>query len=156
MISAALKYALAVVVILLPFWFFKGRTHVTIDSSDSSMQTSGYSEGTYGLDSTPLRSKDLKQGDVIAYRPPKEPDHWRVGRVLAVEGARVEVGAKGAKVNGTVVRENIDLGNWSFPEIKIPRGCVFVLADMPRLGLDSMQLGPIPFSHVAGRLKEPR
>jgi signal peptidase I len=136
-----------------PFWLMKAGNRVAVDASDTSMAVSGFPEGGYYIDSSPTRIDQYKPGDVIAYHPPREYDKPRVGRILALEGARVQVNEKGAWVNGQLERPQADVGNLRVAEFRVPEGCFFVLADSSVSGMDSVRCGPIPLNNVMGRLK---
>jgi signal peptidase I len=147
------RVVLAAALLFAPFWLMKSGNRVAIDAGDASMASSGYPEGGYFIDSTLTRLDQYKPGDVIAYHPPREYDKTRVARILALEGARVQVNEKGAFVNGQLERPQVDVGSLRVPEFRIPEGCVFVLADSSVTGLDSVRCGPVPLNNILGRLK---
>jgi signal peptidase I len=137
----------------------------TVDANDASMAPSGFGAGGHRVRRDVNNASGFKGGeggDVIAYWVPTKPDTHRVAHVLAVEGDRVEIERKNpsepksavqVKVNGQLTLYKIDATDWRFPEIRVPRGCVFVLADTPSQAQDSMTVGPIPFYCIMGKVK---
>jgi signal peptidase I len=95
----------------------------------------------------------VQQGMFVVYKRPGDGDR-HAGRVVAVEGQRVEVQEKHVLVDGA----NYDIKGTSktnvaeTPEVLVPRHCVFVLCDeRARVGsaeTDSRTLGPIPLEAV--------
>lgn len=161
MVRSIIGYVAIVAVIIGAFVLFK-RTKPGakgyIEQTDKSVR-SDFLGKSFTL--TPVASmSELAQGDFVAYHVPEEKrgdiklDH-RVARVLAREGEIVEgrYGDGGVKVDNKPVAADlkIDHKDWYVAPIKVPRGCVFVLADNPQFGMDSMQLGPVPLTSVMGK-----
>ena len=164
-IRSAIIYLLVVALIIGFFKLLKMHERVTLEPNDHYMDELEYSSGNYRIKTGQMKAEDYKAGDagdVVAYWVPGKPDTSRVARVLALPGERVEIERKNpadsksltvVKVNGTpLLRFKIDHSEWRFPEIVVPRGCLFLLADKPSLGEDSMQVGPVPYFCVRGRV----
>lgn len=165
LIRSAVIYALVVALLIGVFKLLKMHERITIDPNDQSMDAQEYPNGGYRIKAGPPRAEEYKAGetcDVVAYWIPGSPDTDRVARVLALPGEKVEMERKTpgdqkspvvVKVNGKpVLRFNIDNMAWRFPEIVVPRGCLFLLADKPSVGQDSMKAGPVPYYCIRGKL----
>ncbi|MFH0939580.1 MAG: signal peptidase I [Planctomycetota bacterium] len=139
------------VILAIGFKFYKNSSQAVIDQADRSMQIT-YPYGSYKQDTSLVKTSDLKQGDVVSYWLTNAPSIYRVARVTALEGDRIEIANGVVKVNGVVSLYKVDQPDRHFPEVKVPRGCVFLLADASSVGIDSLQIGPVPFFQIIGRL----
>lgn len=152
LIRNIIMYAVIMAVIIACFKFLKLHNKVNIDSNDHSMDPV-YTYGDYKLDATILKVSDLHTNDVVAYWVPGT-SKLRVAKVMALEGQKIEAN-KSIKVDGQPTAQPIGRGDWGFPETKVPRGCVFVMAASPSQAEDSMTVGAIPFLSIKGRLPPP-
>ncbi len=152
-IHSTLKVMFVCAIIVLCFWLFKHRTRATIETGDKSMDATNFPEGGYGVDTSIASITDLKSGDFVAFRTPSDNVPMRIARIIGIEGNRVEVSTKAVLVNGAPVVGKINTGTWTMPETKVPRGCAYLLVDDTFMGLDSRQLGPIPFVSIVGTVK---
>ena len=159
LIRSIIGYALTIALIIGGFKLYKAQDKAYIDPNDHSMKPDEYSTGSHSLNTSPLSIEDYKQGDVVAFKLFVKPDEHRVARVVALEGQRVEVVNKQVKVDGKTTAFKVDIGDWAFPEIRVPRGCVFLISDVtsfwsttdPGIG-DSMRIGPVPYFNLLGKL----
>jgi signal peptidase I len=151
LIQSVVIYALAIALIVGGFRLYKNSGQVTIDSGDRSMAPS-YPPGTYKIDSSLAKLSDLKYGDVVAYWLSSKPSVYRVGRIVALEGDRVDAAEGAVKINGAASGRKLDRLDVSIAELRIPRGCLFVLAEASSAGTDSVALGPVPFAQILGKL----
>ncbi len=156
MFHEVIKIAVVFGIVLLCFWLFKHRTRTSIEPGDKSMDVSGFPEGGYSVDTSASALSGLKSGAFVAYRNPKEPARVNIARVIGVEGARIEVTLKEVLVNGAPINKRIETNTWTIPETLVPRGCAYLLADDPLLGMDSKQVGPVPFSYILGTVTPSR
>ncbi len=131
----------------------KYATIVVIDSDDQSMDSYEYPPRRYSCDTTLLKANDLRANDVVAYWLPNDPEKYRVARVVAVEGQSVEADGKNLIVDGVSRALRDDRHNLRQAQIRIPRGCVFLMTDKNSTVADSLQLGPLPFYQVIGKLR---
>ncbi len=152
LIRSAIIYAAVIGLLVGGFKLYKNSTTVEIDPTDRSMSSILYPYGTYKVDTTLKRIEQLKPENVVAYWVTDQPQKARVARVLAIAGQRIAVEQGAIKVDGQDSKFTVDNKNWSFPEIRVPRGCAYVLHDVPSYGRDSVQLGPLPFSQIVGKL----
>ncbi|MGD0091961.1 MAG: S26 family signal peptidase [Planctomycetota bacterium] len=165
-IRAVLLYAVAILLIVGVFKLLKLYERVPIDANDHSMEPIEYPPGrSFGLTTSALKAEDYKggdNGDVVAYFVPGKTELQRVARVLALPGEKVTIERlKPAdptspvlvKVNGVPTnRFKPDQPEWHFPEIMVPRGCLFLMSDKPSEGEDSLKVGPVPFYCIRGKL----
>jgi signal peptidase I len=165
MIRSVLIYVVAIALIIGVFKLLKMYERVVIDTNDHSMEMIEYPCGTYRLSTAALKAEDYKagdNGDVVAYFVPGKPDTQRVARVVALPGDKLTIERVKAsdptspllvKVNGKPSnRFKPDFPEWHFPEIVVPRGCLFLMADKPSEGDDSLRVGPVPFYCIRGKL----
>jgi signal peptidase I len=152
LIRSAIGYALVVAIIVGVAKLYKSQSKVVIDPNDHSMRPEEYPYGSYGLNTHVLKATDYNVGDVVAYYVP-EKNTERVGRVVAREGQLVEAeNGKNARVDGQTTNFKLDHKDMSIPEVRVPRGCLFIMHDKPSQGEDSVQVGPIPYYSIKGKL----
>jgi len=158
-IRSAIGYAITIGLIVGGFYFYKIQLKATIDPNDQSMRPEEYPYGNYAVNNKGISIADYKAGDVVAFYLSAKPDQHRVGRVVAVEGQRVEVSMpnKLVKVDGKATTYKLENADMYFPEWRVPRGCVFVLSDKPAVwteaGIgDSTKVGPVPYYNLLGKL----
>jgi len=164
-IRSAIIYLLVVALVIGFFKLLKMHERVTLEPNDHYMDETEYPNGGYRIKTGQMKAEDYKAGDagdVVAYWVPGRPDTSRIARVLALPGERVEIERKNpadpksqtvVKVNGKPsLRFKIDQTEWRFPEIVVPRGCLFLLTDRPSQAEDSMTVGPVPYFCVRGRV----
>ena len=126
----------------------------------------------YGPGSTmggllPLR--DIKRGDIIVFRYPKQPDTDFVKRVIGLPGDTVQVRDKVVSVNGTPLTEPYTLhddpqiyplqpalpepyrSRDQFGPFKVPEGQYFAMGDNRDRSSDSRYWGTVPRTMIKGR-----
>jgi len=156
LIHSLVKVLVVCVIIVACFWFFKNRTRASIEQGDKSMSVTSFPEGSYTVNTAITSLSALKTGDYVAYRIPTDASNLHIARVIGIEGNRVEVTPKEVRVNGAPYDLRFPTTTWTIPETKVPRGCAFLLTDDPTAGVDSKQLGPIPFAAIAGTIQPAR
>ena len=154
-VSIMLRVLLVAGIVLAGFWLYKHSTRVTIELDDHSMDPVSFPEGGYTVNTQHQRISSLKSGDVVAYRNPRDTAKLRVARVIGIEGNRIEINKKDVLVDGKPFARRIATGDWIVPEFKVPRGCLYLLADNPFIAndSDSKALGPVPYAYVLGTVK---
>ena len=155
-ISAVVKFVVISVIVLGCFWLFKHRTRASIEQGDKSMDTTAFPEGGYSVDTSIETVAGIRSGNYVAYRLPKDPATTRIARVIGVEGNRIELTATEVRVNDAALTKRTEANGWTIPETLVPRGCVYVLADDTFSGVDSRQIGPVPFTYIVGTVKPSR
>jgi signal peptidase I len=146
-------YVVIMAMICAGTYLYKHRTKVEFEQTDMSMNRSFTPGASYPVDISPCSIKQIQRNDVVAYWLPDDPDKNRVARVVAIEGDQIKCDAEGFHFNGTKTAYKFDnRPDWRFPELRVPRGCLFLLADQSDMARDSMQLGPVPFYQVIGKV----
>jgi len=152
-IQLVIRAVVVSAIVLLCCYLWKHKTRASIEYTDKSMDATVFPEGGYSVNTAIFKVSDVKPGDFVAYKIPKDPATVRIGRVIGTEGMRVEVTPKEVKANGIPLTKKIENGTWTMPEIKVPRGCLYILADNTTVSIDSKLMGPIPFHFVLGTVK---
>jgi hypothetical protein len=159
-VRSIIVFVLTMGMIVGGFKLFKSQhSKVVLDPSDYSMNADVLAPGKYSIDLKVSSISDLKAGDTVAYYLPGRPSEYRFGHIAALEGERIEVSPAAVKVGGKTTSYKVEKAEWTFPEMVVPRGCVFIIADKstawandpPEVG-DSMKIGPVPFYAIAGKV----
>jgi signal peptidase I len=91
-------------------------------------------------------------GDIIVFRPPRNPTQEYIKRVIGLPGDTVEVKDGNVYVNGIQLHEPYIAeapayqANWI-----VPQGALFVLGDNRNNSSDSHSWGPVPLADVIGK-----
>lgn len=110
-------------------------------------------------DKRPSRRAELKRGDIIVFRYPKNPERDFVKRLIAFGGETVEIIEGDVYVNGQPVTEPRIKGNFyynqgSFGErgrqVEVPPGYFYVLGDNSQASHDSRMWGFVPEENLVG------
>ncbi len=115
--------------------------------------------GDHFLADKTLSAEDLRRGDVIVFRYPRDTTKNFVKRVVGLPGDTVEIVRKGLLINGEPVEEGYVLygdpnaveGRDAFGPIEVPAGALFVLGDNRGRSYDSRHWGFVPYGHLIGR-----
>lgn len=99
------------------------------------------------------RLQPPRQGDIIVFRAPKDPETLLVKRVIALPGDRVSIRQGVVSVNGQSLQEPyvLEIGATTLAPAAIAEGTVFVLGDYRVASNDSREWGPLPLDCVIGR-----
>jgi signal peptidase I len=167
LIRTALAYAVVVAGIMGAAWLFKGHLRAYVDPTDGSMDVGQYPPGNYTLQSLCTKAEDFKGGDggdVVAYWVPGKPEGHRVARVIGVAGDKISIERQKpgdtssllvVNVNGKVLSKfSFERDEMLFPEITVPRGCLFLMADKPIQAADSLTIGPVPLYCILGKVNK--
>ena len=93
-----------------------------------------------------------RQGDIIVFHYPVNPEEEFIKRVIGLPGDQIEVKNGSVYVNGQILEENYlrartnYLGTWTVPE-----GNLFVLGDNRNNSSDSHDWGTVPMEYVVGK-----
>jgi len=91
-------------------------------------------------------------GDIIVFRPPRDPTEEYIKRVIGLPGDQVVIADERVQVNGKGLDEPYILqpprysSSWNVPE-----GHLFVLGDNRNNSSDSHNWGPVPIEDVIGK-----
>jgi len=134
----------------------------------------GFENGGNNWSSYVLPRRDVKRGDIIAFRYPEDIRQTFVKRVIGVPGDRIHLANKQVIRNGQALEEpyarhgspDIDDDRDNFPtaaapaaialhvrdgEVVVPPDMLFVLGDNRHNSLDSRYWGFVPSSYVVGK-----
>lgn len=108
---------------------------------------------------SPLLTKNLniggpKRGDVIVFKPPRNPDDDYVKRVIGLPGEKVQINRGQVFINDQPLEEPFQPtpGTYSMIEpVIVPDGQVFVLGDNRNNSNDSHNWGTLPIENIVGR-----
>jgi len=95
-----------------------------------------------------------KRGDVIVFKPPRNPKDDYVKRVIGLPGEKVQVIKGEVFVNDKPLPEPFQptQGSYTMPApVVVPEGQVFVLGDNRNNSNDSHNWGPLPAENIVGR-----
>jgi len=98
------------------------------------------------------RFSEPKQGDVIVFRFPRNPEQEYIKRIIGLPGDEVTIAERQVQVNGHILNEPYIAAppryesTWS-----VPVGALFVLGDNRNNSSDSHNWGPVPMENVVGK-----
>jgi signal peptidase I len=110
-----------------------------------------------GLMSGILPYKDLRRGDVIVFKYPKNPDVAYVKRLIGLPGDHVEISGRTVSINGKPLQEKytqfIDAASLygSYQVYDVPEGQYFAMGDNRDNSADSRSWGFVPRDHIIGK-----
>jgi signal peptidase I len=94
------------------------------------------------------------RGDVIVFKPPRNPEDDYVKRIIGLPGEKIQVIKGQIFVNDQLLEELFEpvAGTYSMPApVIVPEGQVFVLGDNRNNSNDSHNWGPLPMENIVGR-----
>ncbi|HWR15579.1 MAG TPA: signal peptidase I [Terriglobales bacterium] len=98
----------------------------------------------------------VERGDIVVFHPP-EPDSSKsyIKRVIGVAGDRVRIQDGRVYVNGQMLEEPYVPEEYadlrSYPEIKVPSHCYYLLGDHRTSSRDSRDFGPVDERFIYGK-----
>jgi signal peptidase I len=121
-----------------------------------------FESGDYILTSKiTYRFTEPKQGEVIVFKSPRNPDIDYIKRIIALGGDRVMIKDTNVYVNDILLNEKyIADKTYIFEgayiqegiELTIPEGYIFVMGDNRPRSSDSREFGPIPVTDIIGKV----
>src|SRR5947209_18017880 len=101
------------------------------------------------------RLEAIERGDVIVFRYPRDTRKNFIKRVIGLPGDRVRVGDGHVYLNGHLLPEPYVpeeyMDSRSYPEVRVPSDCYYVLGDHRSMSDDSRDFGPVPRSLIYGK-----
>lgn len=94
------------------------------------------------------------RGDVIVFKPPRNPSEDYVKRVIGLPGEKVQVIKGEVYINDQLLDEPFEpvTGSYTMPSpVIVPEGQIFVLGDNRNNSNDSHNWGPLPIENIVGR-----
>ncbi len=128
-----------------------------------------YAPHVWSWEKVILPEKDIKRGDIVVFKYPRDLSKDFVKRVIALEGEKVEIKDKQVYVNGNPINEpykvHFDDTIYSKKEynfyqavlrdnygpVTVPKGHLFVLGDNRDNSMDSRYWGFLPRTYVKGK-----
>ncbi len=128
-----------------------------------------YTQPKYGFEKLILPQRDIRRGDVIVFKYPKELDKDFVKRVVALEGEKIEIKDKQVYIDDKPITEDYkvhsddrvytrsdyyrydDLIRDNFGPQVVPPGHVFAMGDNRDNSSDSRYWGFLPLNYIKGR-----
>lgn len=128
-----------------------------------------YTQPKYGFEKLLLPQRDIKRGDVIVFKWPKELEKDFVKRVVALEGEKIEIKDKQVYINDEPITEEYkvhidekiyrrseyfrydDFIRDNFGPQIVPPGHVFAMGDNRDNSSDSRYWGFLPLNYIKGR-----
>jgi signal peptidase I len=95
-----------------------------------------------------------QRGDVVVFKPPRNPSEDYVKRIIGLAGEEVQVIQGQVFINGQPLDEPFEpvRGTYTMPvPVIVPPGQVFVLGDNRNNSNDSHNWGPLPVENIIGR-----
>lgn len=113
---------------------------------------------------TILPSRQIERGDIVAFKPPQNPNVPFIKRVIGLPGETIEIRNKWVFINGRrinepyqyVDEESTQRGNFYSPRdtlgpLVIPPACYFMMGDNRDNSNDSRYWGPVPGRNIIGK-----
>jgi signal peptidase I len=103
-----------------------------------------------------LPTREIRRGDIVIFRSPREPGLDLVKRCIAVAGDKVHLRGQSLFINGERVEEEgyvhyLDVPRSYEAPHEVPAGHIFCMGDNRDNSLDSRAWGPVPLEMVKGR-----
>ena len=95
-----------------------------------------------------------QRGDVIVFKPPRNPEDDYVKRVIGLSGEKVQIINGQVLINDELMEEPFQptTGSYSMSNpVIVPEGQIFVLGDNRNNSNDSHNWGPLPIENIVGR-----
>jgi signal peptidase I len=109
------------------------------------------------VDTRAASVKALRAGDFVTYDSTTKPGMRLVRRVVALPGQRVEIDARGMRVDGKPVVPPVDgadmpLDAVQYPNVELAYDQYYLVGDERATSFDSRIEGPIPLRSLVGRV----
>lgn len=101
------------------------------------------------------RFEPIERGDVVVFWYPRDLSKSFIKRVVGLPGETVEIRAGHVYINGHADSEPYVPSNYldgqSYPPVRIPPECYFVMGDHRDSSNDSRMFGPVPRQYIYGK-----
>jgi signal peptidase I len=114
------------------------------------------------VNKTAYRFDEIKSGDIIVFKYPKEPKRYFVKRLVAKGGDSLQIKDGNIIVNGEILKEpdifsnnyyyNADKYGAQGQVIIVPEGQYYVLGDNSAFSKDSRYWGFVPRKNISGKV----
>ncbi len=140
----------------LIYWLFSCYTWRNMPEDDATMAPLLKPGQLFRVDKRLPPPERMRRGEVVVYqKDPADPESMRAGRVVALPGERVAIADGQVRLNGEVMVDPTvsTRTEGSFPEILVPRGCLFLLVDArAETFSDSRASGPVSATRLFGKV----
>lgn len=95
-----------------------------------------------------------QRGDVVVFKPPRNPNEDYVKRIVGLSGEKVHIIDGQVFINDQPLQEPFEpvRGTYTMPApVIVPEGQIFVLGDNRNNSNDSHNWGPLPTENIVGR-----
>lgn|GEM_PF-392050 len=94
-----------------------------------------------------------KRGDVIVFKPPRNPEDDYVKRIIGLPGEKVQIIKGQVFINDKPLDEPFQPtpGTYNMSAVIVPEGQIFVLGDNRNNSNDSHNWGTLPIENIVGR-----
>ena len=117
-----------------------------------------YAPRWFDWESKLLPTRDIRRGDVVVFKQPKEPEIDFIKRVVGLPGDELELRHGYLYVNGVQTEEPYVQHQYrrtdykrNFGPVTVPAGNYFVMGDHRNCSQDSRVWGPVPRELIKGR-----
>ncbi|MFQ6082831.1 MAG: signal peptidase I [Candidatus Aminicenantia bacterium] len=128
-----------------------------------------YSQSIWPWEKVVLPQKEIKRGDIVVFKFPRDLSKDFVKRVIAVEGEKIEIKDKQVYINDKPIEEPYKVHTDSevyskgeyypyqtvlrdnYGPVVVPKGHLFVMGDNRDNSMDSRYWGFLPRSYVKGK-----
>ena len=147
----------AAVLIFAVIYFFVAQPHQV----DGGSMLPNFFHGDYVLtEKVTSYWSDLKRGDVVVFKYPKDPTKEYIKRVVAVPGEEVRIADGTVYINNTPLDESYTRSHYTSGHSFLQEGMVYtvqpneliVMGDNRNESSDSREWGPVPNSNVVGKV----
>ncbi|MSR70529.1 signal peptidase I [Candidatus Kaiserbacteria bacterium] len=150
-----LKFVLIAAAIVFPVRLFIAQPFIV---SGASMEPTFHNGQYLIVDELSYRLSPPARGDVIIFRPPRNPSEFYIKRIIGLPGETVSINGSGISVthadgSQVVLDESyvVNHGNGSTKDYVLAAEQYFVLGDNRPESSDSRVWGPLPRQNIVGR-----
>ncbi len=101
------------------------------------------------------RFESIGRGDIVVFHYPRDPNKSYIKRVIGEAGDRVRIVDGRVYVNGLMMEEPYVPADYadlrSYPEVKVPPHCYYLLGDHRTSSSDSRDFGPVDQRFIYGK-----
>lgn len=147
------KIVAMAVLIVLPIRYFLFQPFIV---SGQSMEPNFHHGDYLIIDEISLRFRELKRGEVVVFKYPRNPSQRYIKRIIGLPGEKVQIEDGKVRINGKVLEENAylpaEIQTEGILELQLSDNEYFVLGDNRYASSDSRRWGPLPKKNIIGRV----
>lgn len=151
-------FALIIVLIVLPIRLFIAKPFIV---SGTSMLPTFNTWNYLIIDQLTYRFSSPKRGDVIVFRPPRNPSQFYIKRIIALPNETLKLSGTKVTIFNTQHKNGFTLNEpYVLPQnqkdttmtITLPNNEYFVMGDNRKVSYDSRYWGPLTRNKIIGRV----